>query len=472
MVMRLFFCGGEVDSYRRLLEDYGHTTIAMSYIGLARRVRFRKPWSAADRFGPDTQILLDSGAYSLNKEGASVTAEEATAHAIDYMAFVTANISRVNLVTEFDALALGEDWMRGTREDFYSGLGDKFIPVWHSLSGLPELYALADRYGRAGILQDDADDDDYETVLGQLAASGVRLHGMGMTRIRAMRQIGWDSVSSTSWLSPIKYGDLIIWDANRLHRFPRTRSEHGLKSYAGKLAAQGFDVDAINAGQTPEMLRLSAWSWSQYVRWLNDSSPGGDTAEPAPGSPRPQAAVPAVRPEPREPVMLPLITAEHRAAADDQPAEELLSASGTTLMQCSACYIRRECPEFREGAACAYKIPVQVETGNQLRALLNTIIRIQSQRALIMTMMEQAKGGYADAATGTEIDRLARLIRLRSDAEKTTFSLQVTASGPAPQLGYLSSVFGKDAGDRATALPAPVTAADILGTVVDAEIVP
>lgn len=452
----------------------------MSYAGLSRRNKFTKPWIAADQFDPATEILLDSGAYSLNKEDSKVTEQQAVALAINYRVFITQNLDRLSGITEFDALILGDEWIEAAREDFYGTLGDRFIPVWHSMTGTGELRRLAGTYGRAGILQDDTDDEDHEATLQQLAADGVRLHGMGMTRMRSMRQVPWDSVSSTSWLSPIQYGDLIIWDANRLHRYPRTRREHGLRSYSGKLAAGGFDVPAIAAGDSRELLRLSAWSWSEYVTWINDAHQGRPQG-PAEGSgragdPKPPGSTLA-RPEPRERILLPLIGVTERDLGSDDGdgesrSEPLTTASAATLMRCDTCYIRRECPEAEEGAACKFDIPVYVESGNQLRAVLNTVIRIQAQRTLVMTMMEQAKGGYVDASTGAEIDRLARLVKIRNDAEKSSFTFSVSASGPAAQqAGYLSSVFGRDAGDRATALPGPVPTAEVLGDIVEAEVV-
>lgn len=464
-------------SHTRLLEENGHRTIAMSYYGLSRRVKFARPWIAAEKFGPSTEVLLDAGGYTFNRQDSKATEQQAMATAINYMTFVRSNADRFAGITEFDALILGEDWLKGSREDFYDELGDRFIPVWHSLTGTAELQRLADTYGRVGILQDDTDDEDHEAMLTQLATDGIRLHGMGMTRMRAMRQIAWDSVTSTSWLSPIQYGDLIIWDANKLHRYPRTRREHGLKAYSAKLAAGGFDVDAIAAGNSTELLRLSAWSWSSYIGWINDARPAGLTDGPGRASELAAPGSSLARPEPRDRVLLPLIgiTASGTGDADsgeDQPQEQLLGASSRTLMRCGTCYIRRECPEAAEGASCAYEIPVQVESGNQLRAVLNTIIRIQTQRTLVMTMMEQAKGGYADANTGAEIDRLGRLVKLRNDAEKSSFSFTVSASGPAAQqAGYLSGLFGKEAGERATALAEPLPAAEILEAVVDAEVV-
>src|SRR5581483_11480925 len=173
--MKLYFAGGEVGSHRRLLEDNGHRTIAMSYVGLSRRNKFTKPWIADGQFAPSTEILLDSGAFSLNKDDARVTEQQAIALSINYRVFIQNNPDRFSGITEFDALILGDDWLKGSREDFYDGLPDgTFIPVWHSMSGLDELHRLAGAYGRVGVVQDDLDDEDHEAALGQLAADGVK----------------------------------------------------------------------------------------------------------------------------------------------------------------------------------------------------------------------------------------------------------------------------------------------------------
>ena len=102
----------------------------------------------AEKFRDTTEVLLDSGAYTLNKPDSKIDEAEATELAVRYMAFASQNIDRVSGVIEFDALSLGDDFLRGMREDFYDGLGDKFIPVWHSLTGLEELHRLAGTYKR------------------------------------------------------------------------------------------------------------------------------------------------------------------------------------------------------------------------------------------------------------------------------------------------------------------------------------
>lgn len=470
--MRLYYCGGEVASHVKLLEEQGISTIALSYVGLTRRVKFARPWVIAEKFRDATEILLDSGAYSLNKPDSKIDETEATELAVRYMAFASQNLDRVAGVIEFDALILGDDFLAGMREDFYDGLGDKFIPVWHSLSGLGELNRLAEKYSRVGILQDALDDEDYDAALRSLAGGGTRLHGIGMTRMKSLRQLPWDSVSSTSWISPIAYGDVIIFKENKLHRYPRTRRDKALKEHAAFLQDEGFDVPAIEQGGTMEMLRLSAWSWSRYVDWINAADPARDEGNPG-GTSRAGEMQTYQPPRKRETVLLPVLGIHAAGSSDGETTEDTLSAAPDgSFLACSSCYIRNECPEYEPGASCKFRIPVLVESANQLRALLNTVIQIQTQRVLTMTMMEQAKGGYADASTGAEIDRLGRLVKLRTEAEKSSFTMTVTATGDAAKTGYISSLLGKDAGDRLTALPEPVSAQQVMNGTVQGQVVP
>ena len=114
--MKLYFGGGETGSHRKLLEENGAHDISLSYIGL-RRKAFKRPWKLADHFEPESSILIDSGAYSLNKKkpdelvnvkGAEPelipVTEAAEVLSAGYLAFAKLNINRAELVTEFDAL--------------------------------------------------------------------------------------------------------------------------------------------------------------------------------------------------------------------------------------------------------------------------------------------------------------------------------------------------------------------------------
>src|SRR5690348_7246711 len=105
--MKLYFGGSEVKMWRDLLAEEQVSNVALSYIGLLRRnkgnVQNTADWSISGHYPDNQSIFLDSGAFTLNKENAEYTREQAQELAGSYMIFVQNNIDRVALVSEFDA---------------------------------------------------------------------------------------------------------------------------------------------------------------------------------------------------------------------------------------------------------------------------------------------------------------------------------------------------------------------------------
>lgn len=197
----------------------------MSYMGLRRRTRFARPWLVNDKFPEHQRVFLDSGAYTLNSsDDHGLSWDELDSIARHYFAFVMANLGRLTMVSEFDALALGRDWIEHARVEFWDPNvpTNMFLPIWHPEYGLDELDNLARNYRRVGVLESAFGGRDLAPTLnGIVAAHGTSLHGVAMTKPEPMRQIRWDSVASTSWLSPAKWGDTILWTGRELKRYPR-----------------------------------------------------------------------------------------------------------------------------------------------------------------------------------------------------------------------------------------------------------
>src|SRR4051812_26574265 len=107
--MRIYFSGAEINSHLNLLKEAGAQHVALSYMGLRRRQKFSKPWLVKDRFDPNMSVFLDSGAYTLNKPDVDVNKDELLEIYEHYRDFVNANLDHVDLVSEFDVLALDRD---------------------------------------------------------------------------------------------------------------------------------------------------------------------------------------------------------------------------------------------------------------------------------------------------------------------------------------------------------------------------
>lgn len=268
-MIKLFFAGSEIPGWRTLLHDRGVRHMAMSFVGLGRRVKKTDAWELAGKFPADTEVFVESGAYTLNKRNDVLAVDELNNLIDRYIRFVECNEGRLAVGTEFDAVAVEPNLRAKNRDRLHEILQDRFLPIWHDDTGLPELYRLAETYGRVGVSQMVVDGRDITPVLLGLARAGTRLHGVAMTQIEAMRTIPWDSVSSTSWLSPSQYGDTIVWTGKELKRYPRKYAAQGRKRHRTLFTANGFDAEAIEAGDSNELLKLSIWSWNGYVDFLN-----------------------------------------------------------------------------------------------------------------------------------------------------------------------------------------------------------
>jgi hypothetical protein len=119
----------------------------------------------------------------------------------------------------------------------------------------------------------------------------------------------------------------------------------------------------------------------------------------------------------------------------------------SSLRQCDTCFVAANCPAFKPQNSCAFNLPVEVKTKDQLKALLTAIIEMQGQRVAFMRFAEEMNGGYADPNLSQEIDRLLKLVGNVNEMDQNKEFIQITASRQSSG-GVLSAIFG----DRAQAL--------------------
>ncbi|MGW0061411.1 hypothetical protein ACWDTT_15975 [Streptosporangium sandarakinum] len=493
-MLSLYFGGAEIPGHRTLLADQGVAEVALSFIGLLRRTKLTRPWLIADKFPAGQKVFLDSGAYTINTSPDKYSPADIEELAAKYRTFVEANLDAVELVSELDAVRMGSDWLADQRSDFYDGLGEKFLPIWHADTGLAELERLADRYGRVGVPQASAGGRDIAGILNRLARRGVRIHGVAMTKIGLMETIGFDSVASTSWLSPAQYGDSQIWTGHELKRYPKKYKQQGRKRHRTHLQGQGFDVEAFEADTGGEALRIAIWSWRQLIDDINRRNRRTVTMQPEPapgenpevtpaevGTPSAEARNSSPTDRDGERQLLPGLSLTQvtrtELGEDGQQTsrtEHLMSVGAASSRQCDSCYVSSRCTAFRSGASCAYEIPIEVKTRDQLAAVQDAVTAMQAQRVMFMRMVEESEGGYADPNLSKEIDLLSKLIdkRVAQDTESVTITMNARGRAGA-EAGVVARLFGREASEQARALEAPRPADDVMRDlgVVEAEIV-
>ena len=499
--MHLFYSGAEVSSWRTLLSDAGVEHISLSFMGLRRRVKHTDRWLLSDKFPANQKIFLDSGAYTVNTaDEDTYTVGQLRDIAAAYIVFVQANIDRIEFASEFDCLALGLEWIKAAREDFWDDLPeDKFLPIWHGDWGLEELDRMCQKYPRVGIHQTAMGERNLEPTLKSLVRQyGTKLHGVAMTKPAVMAAVPWDSVASLSWMSPSQYGDTIIWTGKELKRYPKKYKDTARRRHRTLFTSNGFDAQKIEDDDRDEVLRLSIWSWQQLVEYQERApgtpeavtgfpdTPVGEFAELGdevvdgqPAEVRNNITTVAV-PQRREMVTLPVMgldtLSEKYVDEEDGSTKErmvpLVAIRSESMRMCDTCFLAAKCPAFLPGSNCAYNIPITIRTKDQMKALQNSIIDMQTQRVMFMKMTEDIEGGYADPNLSSELDRLQKMIKVKTELEADTFSVKFEAKGTTGQAGMLSRLFGKEAGDSARALPQSLSADRLLVEmdVVDAEL--
>lgn len=484
--MDLFFGGCEQGVWRDLLYAEGVRHMSLSFMGLRRRVKRLDRWRLADKFPADVKIYLDSGAFTLNRPDSPVTAAEAAELREAYFQFVEANIHDLEFASEFDADVLGHDAVHSSRDSFWHALpGRKWMPVWHAAYGQNNLIALADEYDRLGVLQDDAG-GDLTPVLNRIAAS-TALHGVSMTKQAMMEGIRWSSVGSTRWLAPTQYGETFVWTGRELKDYPKKQQETGRKRHRTWLAENGFDTEKIEAGDNHELLRLSIWSWQKYAGSIEavtpplETPPAENTEQPLPPVATPSSGMwnePAPLPVvPRERTLLPVIGFDYETITergDDgqetERQEARLTTPSSTLLQCNTCFMSAKCPAKEANASCKYEIPVTIRTLGQVEAVKSAIIEMQAQRVLLMRMIEQTEGGYADPNLSIEMAKLWKMLQDQS-ASGDTVKLTLEAGGQAASAGMISRIFGSSAGDRLAIANEPVDTQSVIESFVEAEVI-
>jgi hypothetical protein len=487
--VRLYLAGGEVPSHRKILTESQAPHVALSFVGLRRRVKFSRPWLLADKFHDDARIFVDSGAYTVNtKDEDAYSQRELKDMYLSYRAFVDSNLDRIEFASEFDALPLGRNWIENERDWWLDMLGpDKLLVIWHPDWGIEVLQEMARTYKRIGVPQTALGGRNLVPLLNSLVSRyGVKLHGVAMTKVEEMQTVQWDSVASTSWISPQRYGDTIVWANNELKRYPKAYKEQARKRHRTLFERIGLDPQKVEDGDATEVLRLSLWSWRQLEDHINrhhgepsapeqdkvvttpqdeDTDPFDASGLPVVDSPGPETAHRASTPVQRDKVPIPVMGLGKRTSKvqNEDGTEEDVEVSvigirSESTRVCDSCFLANKCPSFEPGSACKYDIPIQIKTRDQFKSLQDALIEMQTQRVLFMRFAEEAEGGYSDPNLSGEIDRLNKMIKQKFELEEGTFSLRIDAKGSGGGPGMLARLFGDEASERARALPEPVPA--------------
>jgi hypothetical protein len=474
----IIYGGVEIPSNRTLLERSGVTKVLLNYWGLRKRgLPKTKAYLIGEHFLPEMKVWVDSGAVQADK--ANLSREELLDYAADYEDFISLNYDRIEGWTEFDSQVLGLSHIEANRAAFQND--PKFWIVWHKSYGQPSLRSWAATNTNIAIPYDTIEEDtSLASVTRTLKKQyPVNFHALATAKPDNLRQIPFTSASTLSWLSPMRRGETIVWDNSKLVRYPKSMKAQARPRYKRIVEGAGLDFQKFIDDDTLEATKVAIWSYQQLEAKMDKDKPdlrviqgeklsdnSDDTlyttlmeldthlSNNSVSELRKSEPNLVVQRDPSEMTSMPVFGYQMKTIVDqDEAGKDILKdvpvvqTNYSSLRQCNTCFIASNCPAFKENNTCAFSLPIEVKTKEQLKALLTAIIEMQGQRVAFMRFAEEANGGYADPNVSQEIDRLFKLVDNVKKLEESRNFERITVERQASS-GILSSIFG----DRATAL--------------------
>jgi hypothetical protein len=254
-------------------------------------------------------------------------------------------------------------------------------------------------------------------------------------------------------------GETIVWDGTKLVRYPKRMKDQARARYRNTYIKAGLDTDKILEDDPKEVCRLAVWSYQQYEARLNsmddflyDNNDGKEVEQSGETTPTnaDNKTSPIRKLEARNPAEmgnLPVFGYDLDTVIDEEGIVKntvSVTSQEVSLRACNSCFVAANCPAFKPNSTCAFKLPVSVQTKDQLKSRINAIIEMQGQRVAFMRFSEEMSGGYADPNLSQEIDRLFKLLKVTKELDDSREYIRMTVERQG-SAGVLSSIFGDKA---------------------------
>lgn len=473
--MRIALSGGEKGTYRRILVanhvPYVALNVTQFSIPKTKEVNLKEMFN-----GADVVVYTSDGDEDLEK----------------FDSFVR---------------SYGDDLAAVIGRPDYNGdwLGEKYVPLWNDEHDIERLAYLCQKYGRAAVSDRAINGKTLPRIKQLQQRWGAKLIAIS-SKIDVIESLDWETVIVSSWTSVVRYGETQVWDGHGLRRYPSQKKESARKRHRNDIVRLGVDYDAVMEDDVSAIAELSVKSW---LAWQSHSLQpayhpleGGEMnamdddeneqiAITPPITPSSSFQVSSTHsiaigaPEKRhesEQLLLPVIgvettvsrsmvsTADGDEFLDSQGDEvPVIRASSSTIRSCNNCYLAPRCPAFKEHSECAYRIPVELRTKEQLRSALASILEMQTSRVLFARFAEELEGQGMDPMLSQEMERLFKLVKEFKDIEDTRdlVRFEMEARGSS---GVLSRIFGAKVTDKMQELSRPIEVQELDNLIFEANV--
>jgi len=455
--MKIFFGGAEKGMYASMLTAQGISRLGVNLTHFS--IPKKKVLDLKDKFNNSELLVYTS---------------EADEDVTRYDAFLRANADDITYV--IGRPDYNGDW-----------LGSKYIPIWNDPTDLERFNYLCQRYGRVAI-SDKALSAHPPTRINSIAKRWTA-NLIGITsKPEQIENIEWEAVVVGSWSSAVRYGETQVWTGHGLRRYPAQQKDSARKRHRADIERLGISYEAVINDEVDAVAELAIKSWKLYEQRVfggydhmetgsdddNEVIKTGDITIMSPQSSSSDSAsfrggsIVIPPPEKRhesERVLLPVVGIENVTSIGSQTVDNegesieiapeqvsVLRYKSNPLRQCDNCYLASKCPSFKEHTECAYNLPIEIRTKDQLQSALRAMLEMQVSRVLFARFAEELKGQGMDPALSEEMDRVFDMVEKFKSITDTRdlVRFEVEARGSS---GVLSRLFGQRAAEVANPMP-------------------
>ena len=449
--MKIFFGGAEKGTYRKMLMDAGvkRYAINLTHFPIPKKKEL------------DLSVLYGGG---------------------EIIVYTSENDEDTNRFDQFVRdHADNIDIVIGRSDYDGAWLGERYYPLWNDEQDLERLAWLCQKYGRAAISDKAVTGRNLARISSISQRWSAKLVGI-TSKPDLIERIQWDTVIAGSWTSAIRYGETQVWDGHGLRRYPAQQKESSRKKHRADIIRLGIDFDAVMEDNVSAIGNLAIASWQQWeTHTFGGYDPMNDDDELEFTDPQ-NGEIVAITPVPHTPtlgvsggstiaintpnkrhesdrVLLPVMGVETITSFGSQTVDNegesieidpekvnVIRYNANPLRQCNSCYLSSRCPSFQENTECAFKLPIEIRTKDQLQAAMRALLEMQVGRVMFARFAEELEGQGLDPALSNEMDRLFNLIdRFKNISDtRDTIRLEMEARGSS---GVLSRLFGAKAGE-------------------------
>lgn len=187
-------------------------------------------------------FLLDSGAFSY-MSGAKCTKEMLIDYLEKYIDFINKYDIKYFFELDVDTI-FGIEFVEQLRKKLETETNKKCIPVWHKGRGIEYFKKMCDDYEYIAIggLVFHVKKQEYDLIRKMVLYAykkGVKVHGLGFTKIKELDKYKFYSVDSTSWKKAAALGQQIhFFDGKSIQS--RQLQKNGKKVKLSKLEKHNF----------------------------------------------------------------------------------------------------------------------------------------------------------------------------------------------------------------------------------------